>query len=70
MMLVVQSQRPEALRRRFLTCTKGDSVGIIAVQLLTVTVEVLIEVLRLPRRVDEDVGLRNGWAGGPYLNVT
>ena len=50
MVLVVQSQRPETLSWRFLTRCKGDSVGVVSVQLLSIAVEVLVEVLRLPRQ--------------------
>ena len=57
MMMVVERQRPEPADRWERALVKGHGVGSGAVETLSVGVEVLVEVGRLSRGVDEDVGL-------------
>ena len=59
-MLVVEREGPEAAHGRERSLGKGDGVAVIAVELTAVFVEVLIEVLGLVGRVDEDVGFADG----------
>src|SRR5262245_56687575 len=59
MMLVVKRQRPEAIYGRRSPPVKSHRVTIGAVQALAGRIKVLVEVLRLLRRIDEDIGLRD-----------
>jgi len=58
-MLVIECQWPEAINRRSLFFSKGYAVLARAIKVKSILVEVLIEVLRLFRRVYKDVGLCN-----------
>ena len=63
MVLVVERQRPEAVHRRRLVLREGHRVAVGAVEPHARRIEVLIEILRLVRRVDEDVGFGHRRAG-------
>ena len=57
LMLVVDRQRPEPVDRRRAIFRECHGVAARAGEPVTVLVEVLVEILRLVRGVDEDVGL-------------
>src|SRR5262249_30179158 len=57
MLLVIKRERPEAPDRWKLSLGERDGVAVGAVQPATRAVEVLVEVLRLVRFVDEDIRL-------------
>ena len=56
-MLVVERQRPEPVDRRRLILREGDGVAIGAVEPRAAYVEVLIEIFRFIRRIDQNVRL-------------
>src|SRR5262245_18313093 len=61
--LVVERQRPEAAHRRCLILGKRDRIFVRTVEALPGAIEVLIEILRLIRLVDEDVRFADRGAG-------
>src|SRR4029077_14336159 len=57
MEVVVQSERPETHNRRNLSLGKGDSVGVLAVELFCLAVFVPVDVLGFLRPIVEHVRL-------------